>query len=124
MYVLLIDILNSDVHWNKIGIIGGTSLLELMKGNTTLSKEIMCLSKYWKLLVCIVLINFCLIDFIIESSLRHNLDEGRDDDGQARQAENCWKCGGTGIYRHFLFIVNFQIVTQQNIIEIKIEAII
>ena len=67
-----------------------------------------------------------MIDFFIESSLRHNLDEGRDDDGQTRQAENCWKCGGTGIYlfRHSLFIVNFQIVTQQNIIQIKIEAII
>ena len=46
MYVLLIDILNSDVHWNKIGIIGGNSLLELMKANTKLSKEIMCLRKY------------------------------------------------------------------------------
>ena len=42
MYVLLIDILNSDVHWNNIGNIGGNSLLELMKTNTTLSKEIMC----------------------------------------------------------------------------------
>ena len=70
-----------DLRWNNIGIIGGNSLLDLLKTNTTLSKVDLqgnhVPKEILKAIGKIVLSFQRLMDFSLESSLLHNLERNQ-----------------------------------------------